>query len=127
MTLVSDVSWMIIKIPWHSLTYGDLFSSIRTEGLALCTKLRNQNKYQYEKKRFQNELKQFCEHFGYPKFEAPSLKKKKLHRRSSKNYPRRWETKNPYCQNLKKTFEGNLSNEKKNMASPSPTQVITCC
>jgi len=44
------------EFPLNCLTYGHLFSFIKKEGLTLYTKLRIQNKYQYENKLFQNEL-----------------------------------------------------------------------
>lgn len=112
------------KIPQHNLTYGPLFSFIKKEGLAICTELRIQNKYHSEKKLLQNELGSFCEHFGYPKLEAPSSKKKKLTKKSSKAYPKKYESKIPYYQNPKKNFKGNLSNQKKITPKPSQAQVL---
>ena len=114
------------EIPWHNLTYGHFFSFIRMEGLALCTELRIQNKYHSEKKLFRNEIGSFCEHFGYPKLEAPSSKKKKLIKKASKVYPKKYERKNPYYQNPKNTSKGNFFIKKKITPNPFQTQVITC-
>ena len=79
------------EISWHNLTYNHSFSFVNKEGLALCTKLRIQDKYCPEKELFQHQLESFCEHFGYPKLETPSTKKKKLIKKSSKIYPKKYE------------------------------------
>ena len=50
-----------------------------------------------------------------------------LIRRSSKNYPKKDETKNTYCKNAKKNYKGTfLIKQKKNYSKPFQTQVIAC-
>ena len=73
-------------IPWERITYGDLFSFVKTQGLDLCNELKMQAKYNSEKGRQRKELGTFCEAFGCIKTEAPSTtsKKKKIKKQFKK-------------------------------------------
>jgi len=74
-------------IPFNSLTFGQLFGIIKSEGLTLCNELKLQAKYGADRAQSRQEMGNFCEAFGFEKIEAPSTKKKRFNKRRGK--PRR--------------------------------------
>ncbi|KAK9713130.1 hypothetical protein RND81_06G005100 [Saponaria officinalis] len=62
---------------YSEITYGQLFASVKEQGLALCEELKIQSKYSSEKRQSRRELGCFCEAFGLEKVQAPSSKHKK--------------------------------------------------
>ena len=74
-------------IPFNSLTFGQLFGIIKSEGLTLRNELKLQAKYGVDRAQSKQEMGNFCEAFGFEKIEAPSTKRKRFNKRKGK--PRR--------------------------------------
>jgi len=74
-------------IPFNSLTFGQLFGIIKSEGLTLSNELKLQAKYGADRAQSRQAMGNFCEAFGFEKIEAPSSKIKRLNKRKGK--PRR--------------------------------------
>ena len=72
------------NIPFNSLTFGQLFGIIKSEGLTLCNELKLQAKYGADRAQSRQEMGNFCEAFGFEKIEAPSTKRKRFHNRKGK-------------------------------------------
>ena len=69
-------------IPYDILTYGDLISEVKKEGLKLCSQLRLQNQVKKDLKASRKDLGSFCAQYGIIMPIPPSqiLKKQKLYR-----------------------------------------------
>jgi len=70
-------------IPFNSLTFGQLFGIIKSEGLTLCNELKLQAKYGANKAQSRQKMGNFCEVFGLERIEAPSTKRKRKFKRKS--------------------------------------------
>ena len=64
------------RIPYESLTYGELITFVNNEGLALCTDLKLKSQMKKEKQDNRKELGKFCSYYGYDTIFAPSKRKK---------------------------------------------------
>ena len=51
-------------IPYTNLTYGDLISEVKKEGLKLCSQLRLQNQVKKDLKASRKDLGSFCAQYG---------------------------------------------------------------
>ena len=71
-------------IPFDLLTFGQLFSIIKSEGLNLYNEINIQSKYGSEKAQSRKEMGTFCKAFGITKIEAPSTTRKRLQKRRPK-------------------------------------------
>ena len=69
-------------IPYDILTYGDLISEVKKEGLKLCSQLRLQNQVKKDLKASRKDLGSFCTQYGIIMPIPPSKihKKQKLYR-----------------------------------------------
>ena len=65
------------RIPYESLTYGELITFINNEGLAICTYLKLKSQMKKEKQDSKKELGKFCSYYGYDTIIAPSKIKNK--------------------------------------------------
>ena len=70
-------------IPFNSLTFGQLFGIIKSEGLTLCNAFKLQAKYSAGKAQSRQEMGNFCETFGLERIKAPSTKRKRNFKRKS--------------------------------------------
>ena len=61
-------------IPYDDLTYGDLISELKKEGLKLCSQLRLQYKIKKDLKAFKKDLGSFCSQYGIEMLVPPSQK-----------------------------------------------------
>ncbi|XP_059663551.1 uncharacterized protein LOC132309243 [Cornus florida] len=59
-------------IPYDSLTYGDIISTITAEGIALCTYFKLQQQIKHENATSRKELGTFCQQFGFENLTPPS-------------------------------------------------------
>ena len=64
------------RIPYESLTYGELINFINNEGLVLCIYLKLKSQMKKEKQDSKKELGKFCSYYGYDTIIAPSKRKK---------------------------------------------------
>ena len=64
-------------IPFEQITFGQLLSFIKKEGILLCNELKLQGRYSTDNAAKRKELGSFCEAFCLPKLEAPSVKKRR--------------------------------------------------
>ena len=62
------------RIPYESLTYGELINFINNEGLTLCTDLKLKSRMKKEKQDSEKELGNFCSYYGYDTIITPSKK-----------------------------------------------------
>ena len=53
------------RIPYESLTYGELINFINNEGLTLCTDLKLKSRMKKEKQDSEKELGNFCSYYGF--------------------------------------------------------------
>ena len=53
-----------VTIPYEDLTYGDLISEVRKEGLKLCTQLKLQYQVKKDLKASRKDLGSFCAQYG---------------------------------------------------------------
>ena len=72
------------RIPYESLTYGELITFVNNEGLALCTDLTLKSQMKKEKQVSKKELGKFCSYYGYDTIIAPSKRKNKQKKIKSK-------------------------------------------
>ena len=82
-------------IPYDDLTYGDLISEVKKEGLKLCTQLKLQYKVKKDLKASRKDLGSFCSQYGIEVPLPPSYSKKTQHYHSkhkTQNHPKRKET-----------------------------------
>ena len=61
-------------IPYENLTYGDLISEVKKEGLKLCSQLRLQYKIKKDLKASRKDLGSFCSQYGIEILVPPSQK-----------------------------------------------------
>jgi len=64
-------------IPFEQITFGELLSFIKKEGISLCNELKLQARYSTDNTAKRKELGSFCEAFCLSKLEVPSLKKRR--------------------------------------------------
>ena len=64
------------RIPYESLTYGELITFINNEGLALCTNLKLKSQMKKEKQDCRKQLGKFCSYYRYDTIIAFSKRKK---------------------------------------------------
>ena len=101
-------------IPYEELTYGDLISEVKREGLKLCSQLKLQYQVKKDLKASRKDLGSFCAQYGIS-MQTPSsqiFKKQKLYRETpfkNKKFNRKKEK--PY-KKFKK-FKSQKSNEQK--------------
>ena len=81
-------------IPFDSLTYGDLISTVKKEGLKLCSQLKLQYQVKKDLKASRKDLGSFCAQYGISMPTPPSqiLKKQKPYRETpfkTKNFTRK--------------------------------------
>ena len=62
-------------IPFEQITFDQLLSFIKKEGISLCNELKLQARYSTDNAAKQKELGSFCKEFYLPKLDAPSVKK----------------------------------------------------
>ena len=101
-------------IPFDSLTYGDLISTVKKEGLKLCSQLKLQYQFKKDLKASRKDLGSFCAQYGISMPTPPSqiIKKQKPYRETpfkTKNFIRKKDK--PY-KKFKK-FKSQKSNEQK--------------
>ena len=101
-------------IPYEELTYGDLISEVKKEGLKLCSQLKLQYQVKKDLKASRKDLGSFCAQYGIEMPIPPSqiLKKQKLYREppfKNKKFSNKREK--PY-KKLKK-FKSQKSNDQK--------------
>ena len=72
------------RIPYESLTYGELITFVNNEGLALCTDLKLKSQMKKEKQDNRKELGKFCSYYGYDTLVAPSKRKNKQNKIKNK-------------------------------------------
>ena len=101
-------------IPFDSLTYGDLISTVKKEGLKLCSQLKLQHQFKKDLKASRKDLGSFCAQYGISMPTPPSqiIKKQKPYRETpfkTKNFNRKKDK--PY-KKFKK-FKSQKSNEQK--------------
>ena len=101
-------------IPFDSLTYGDLISTVKKEGLKLCSQLKLQYQFKKDLKASRKDLGSFCAQYGISIPTPPSqiIKKQKPYRETpfkTKNFIRKKDK--PY-KKFKK-FKSQKSNEQK--------------
>ena len=101
-------------IPFDSLTYGDLISTVKKEGLKLCSQLKLQYQFKKDLKASRKDLGSFCAKYGISMPTPPSqiIKKQKPYRETpfkTKNFIRKKDK--PY-KKFKK-FNSQKSNEQK--------------
>ena len=63
-------------IPFEQITFGQLLSFIKKEGISLCNELKLQARYSTNNAAKRKELGSFCEAFCLPKLQAPSVNKR---------------------------------------------------
>ena len=73
------------RIPYESLTYGELINFINNEGLTLCTDLKLKSRMKKEKQDSEKELGNFCSYYGYDTIIAHSKRKNKQSNIKGKN------------------------------------------
>ena len=77
------------KIPYSEMTYGDLTSLIHFVDIELCTNLKLTEQLKKDHKFSSNELRSFCQDFGFPSLKPPSSRKISNKERSRKSSPKR--------------------------------------
>ncbi|GAV90974.1 LOW QUALITY PROTEIN: hypothetical protein CFOL_v3_34374, partial [Cephalotus follicularis] len=98
-------------VPYETLTYGDIVSTITKTGLEICNDIKMGKQIKRDSKTYKKELGDFCTQFGYEPFKPPPSKIKNLQKH--KKY---WEKPEYYKKNPKRTqfkrnnFE-NLTND----------------
>jgi len=77
--IFNELSELIGKspIPFEQITFGQLLSFIKKEGILLCNELKLQARYSTDNAAKRKELGSFCEAFCLPKLEVPSVKKRR--------------------------------------------------
>ena len=69
-------------IPFEELTYGDLISEVKKEGLKLCSQLKLQYQVKKDQKASRKDLGSFCAHYGIEMPIPPSQILKKIQMRT---------------------------------------------
>ena len=85
------------RIPYESLTYGELITFNNNEGLALCTNLKLKSQMKKEKQDSKKELRKFCSYYGYDTIIAHSKRKNKQSNIKGKKNPQ-------HSQNFKRSL-----------------------
>ena len=65
------------RVPYESLTYGELITFINNEGLAFYTDLKLKSQMEKKKQDSKKELENFCSYYKYDAIVAPSKRKGK--------------------------------------------------
>ena len=73
-------------IPYEDLTYGDLISEVKKEGLKLCSQLRLQYQIKRDLKASKKDLGSFCAQYGIEMPVPPSQKHKKQKHEKERSY-----------------------------------------
>ena len=102
-------------IPFDSLTYGDLISIVKNEGLKLCSQLKLQYQFKKDLKASRKDLGSFCAQYGISMPTPPSqiIKKQKPYREipfKNKKFNKKKEK--PY-KKFNQKFKSQKSNEQK--------------
>ncbi|GAV91571.1 hypothetical protein CFOL_v3_34964 [Cephalotus follicularis] len=79
------------KVPYETLTYGDIVSTITKTGLEICNDIKMGKQMKRDSKAGKKELGDFCTQFGYEPFKPPLSKIEKLQnqKRDKKYYERK--------------------------------------
>ncbi|XP_059633184.1 uncharacterized protein LOC132275972 [Cornus florida] len=107
-------------IPYDSLTYGDIISTITAEGIALCIDFKLQQQIKHENATSRKELGTFCQQFGFEILTFPS--KRKSHTRYRKPFPKRYENRSWYNKSKPSFADKYLSSEKNRQKNAPPSK-----
>ncbi|GAV62239.1 LOW QUALITY PROTEIN: hypothetical protein CFOL_v3_05763, partial [Cephalotus follicularis] len=58
-------------VPYETLTYGDIISTITKTGLEICNNIKMNKQIKRDSKIYKKELGDFCTQFGYEQFKPP--------------------------------------------------------
>ncbi|XP_059650142.1 uncharacterized protein LOC132295895 [Cornus florida] len=105
-------------IPFDSLTYGDIISTITAKGIALCTDFKLQQQIKHENATSRKELRTFCQQFGFENPTPPS--KRKSHTCYRKSFPKRYENRSRYNKGKPSFADKYLSSEKNRHKNAPP-------
>ncbi|GAV88564.1 hypothetical protein CFOL_v3_31986, partial [Cephalotus follicularis] len=83
-------------VPYETLTYGDIVSTITKTGLEICNDIKMGKQIKRDSKTYKKELGDFCTQFGYEPFKpAPSKTKKLQNQKRDKKYYERKQFEKP--------------------------------
>ena len=108
-------------IPYTDLTYGDLISEVKKEGLKLCSQLRLQNQVKKDLKASKKDLGSFCAQYGIVMPIPPSQINKK-----SKPYREIYKTKNKEFKNFYKKSKPQKEKEQKQKFHKKHNKEVRC-
>ncbi|GAV90498.1 LOW QUALITY PROTEIN: hypothetical protein CFOL_v3_33907, partial [Cephalotus follicularis] len=91
-------------VPYETLTYGDIVSTITKTGLEICNDIKMGKQIKRDSKTYKKELGDFCTQFGYKPFKPPPSKTEKLQnqKRDKKYYERKQFEKPEYYKSSRK-------------------------
>ena len=115
------------KIPYESLTYGELISFTQKEGLQICQDLKLQKHLKWELRKTKQELGSFCKQFDLGFSKSPSDCNGKCSLKSSKRKPEFRKRKNfskPFPK--KKPYKSYHKKHNKDFHKKSVFKDITC-
>ncbi|GAV76870.1 hypothetical protein CFOL_v3_20343 [Cephalotus follicularis] len=73
-------------VPYDTLTYGDIVSTITKTGLEICNNIKMSKQIKRDTKVDKKELGDFCTQFGYESFKPPSSNTKNLQKHKYKRF-----------------------------------------
>ncbi|GAV86297.1 hypothetical protein CFOL_v3_29729, partial [Cephalotus follicularis] len=78
-------------VPYETLTYGDIISTITKIGLEICNDIKMSKQIKRDSKIYKKELGDFCTQFGYEPFKPPPSKTENLqkHKKDRRYYDKR--------------------------------------
>ncbi|GAV89386.1 hypothetical protein CFOL_v3_32803, partial [Cephalotus follicularis] len=117
-------------VPYETLTYGDIVSTITKTGLEICNDIKMGKQIKSDSKTYKKELGDFCTQFGYEPFKPPPSKTEKLQnqKRDKKYYERKqFEKPENYKSSRKKTrFKTNNFQKPTNDFQKTNSNSFTC-